>query len=425
MLLAHCRASTFGNEKYNKNNHPHTSNDKRIALIHNGKVTEYGILKSRYELSSDCDSEILLRMFEAGESYRNKEEFLKKEFSDLSIQIHQLMGLREIFSRIQYGAMAVAIGERGDGLENHSQRHLWLFRDEERPIFVIDMRKTLGQIFFCSEMEIWRSALESCPELKHYFVDHPPIMEFPAWQAWRLFYDPKTPEEIETLKWKFLYEAQAYDSLKEKYQTKKEIPAEEWKDSLEKAESTKSQWEDKITEEEMLSARQKTEWTYKRFRIIKTKFYDYDKNQDNSKVVRPKGSPVTKITTRLDKDEDIEVKHTVSKATVSSSTKTTVVQTRGSTNDYSSDSDYLEKSQRLNNQDIKSLNLVTDYGEIDMAAFDDMVADMRRIVSDIDTNVKNLQQEKTLTEKDFHVIMESLKDAATELKASMLFLNDD
>jgi len=43
----------------------------------------------------------------------------------------RMIGLREVFSRVNYGAMAVAIGERD---VNTHDRFLWLFRDDERPL---------------------------------------------------------------------------------------------------------------------------------------------------------------------------------------------------------------------------------------------------------------------------------------------------
>src|SRR4051812_14608371 len=43
ILLAHCRQCSVGvgNEKCNRNNHPHASTDRSLALVHNGRVPEY------------------------------------------------------------------------------------------------------------------------------------------------------------------------------------------------------------------------------------------------------------------------------------------------------------------------------------------------------------------------------------------------
>lgn len=409
LLLAHCRASTAGNEKINKNNHPHVSTDKRIALIHNGKVTEYGSLKYRYDLTSDCDSEILLRMYEHGEAFRNNKEFLEKEFPDAEVKTHQKMGLKEIFSRIQFGAMAVAIGERGSGIpEENDQRLLWLFRNEERPLIIIDMRETLGQIFFCSELDIWRSSVEACPGIKEYFEDHPPIIEFPAHQAWRIRYSPKTKEEIEELKWTYLYEIIALDNLEKKH--KREIPTEEWKKEVAKVEETKAKWESEVTPEQMKLAIEKTQWQLNKNKIIKTKFFDWDKNQDNSKVVRPKGENVTELITRLNDEEDIIVK------TITPSQSSACSRSIGFNNSAIS-----TKSE--SDKELQNLSLITDFGEINMAQFDETMKELRATLSEMENNIKALEKEKKLTEKEFFVIMSSLKDALSEVQGTQVFLS--
>lgn len=195
LFIGHCRQTSLGGgpEKINKNNHPHWSDDRKVAMTHNGKIPEFGALKSRYDVESECDSEILLRMFESAQIIaRDKEEELKKEFPTLTPFLAQrLLGLKEIFSRVNYGAMAVAIAERGDD----NQRYLWLFRDDERPLHVVDMRETLGQIFYCSTDSIWRNALEQTPSIKEFVPQDQVIIEFPSYQIWLLNLDPaKEPE---------------------------------------------------------------------------------------------------------------------------------------------------------------------------------------------------------------------------------------
>jgi glucosamine--fructose-6-phosphate aminotransferase (isomerizing) len=60
LLIGHCRWTSPGGgpEKVNKNNHPHVSKDYRVALVHNGKIPEYNYLKKRYNVNTDCDSEV-------------------------------------------------------------------------------------------------------------------------------------------------------------------------------------------------------------------------------------------------------------------------------------------------------------------------------------------------------------------------------
>lgn len=71
-----------------------------------------------------------------------------------------MLGIREIFSYLNDSHMAVAIGERNEG----SRRDLWLFHNKERPLWVVDAREALGQVFFVSTPAIWSSALHDCPQ---------------------------------------------------------------------------------------------------------------------------------------------------------------------------------------------------------------------------------------------------------------------
>lgn len=149
IMLVHARAASkgVGEPECNKNNHPFVSFDKSVGLIHNGRIEdyEYQTLKQKYEVQSECDSEILLRIFE------NPTEVNEDKFDN------RLSGIRDIFSFINEGHMAVAIGER-----YQNQNLLWLFRNRFRPLWVVDMRELLGQIFFVSEPRIWELAVREC-----------------------------------------------------------------------------------------------------------------------------------------------------------------------------------------------------------------------------------------------------------------------
>lgn len=138
LVLLHARAASFGvgSPKINKNNHPFVSADKTRALIHNGRVPdiEYQFLKKQYEVKSECDSEMILRVFEHGKD--------------------SLDGIRNIWSYMHRSHMAVAIGER-----INAERKLWLFRNDQRPIWITDMRHNLGQVFFFSDPDIWDEAI--------------------------------------------------------------------------------------------------------------------------------------------------------------------------------------------------------------------------------------------------------------------------
>jgi hypothetical protein len=76
--------------------------------------------------------------------------------------------------------MAVGIGERLT--EGH--RRLWLFRNKFRSIWIVDMRRYLGQIFFCSTPEIWQSAAQSCREVRTFIRKKIKLIELPPEEIW-------------------------------------------------------------------------------------------------------------------------------------------------------------------------------------------------------------------------------------------------
>lgn len=305
-----------------------------------------------------------------------------------------MMGLKEVFSRVNYGAMAVAIGEK---CENNLSRRLWLFRDEERPLHVVDMRKTLGQIFFCSTAEIWKSAVESCPSVKDYIPADQVIIEFPAYQVWMLGLDHGTPVSAGL----------------EAAEPAADVPVEDT-------------------------------WTIKKFRITKTKFYDWkQEDDDNVKISRSKAKPTITVVSRLDNGEEVvKDKSEKSEKTETSSNigpvpniptkkKITSVNTRyvdqeGDVDEgsNSTDEDYLARYAASGKDDaLDELSPTTiESPEIDMKQFDDMVKDLRGLIDRLETSVKNASQENSISEKDFSVVIDSLKDAQGELKGSLVFL---
>ena len=123
ILLGHARAATHGDPKDNRNNQPFVSINKEICVIHNGRITDYDKLKDKYVLESECDSEILLRIFEANN------------------QIEDILDLD--------GPSAIAVA---------MNKNLWLYRNAGRPLWLIDVRQALGQIFFCSTIDMWVQA---------------------------------------------------------------------------------------------------------------------------------------------------------------------------------------------------------------------------------------------------------------------------
>ena len=179
LAIVHARGASrgSGSPTVNKNNHPFVSETGNIALVHNGRIepSEYEALVQKYKVKSECDSEILLRIFESSSVY--SDEFLDSYVGDCEHR-RRIAGIKDIFSLINEGHMAVAIAEwLKDG-----ERNLWLFRNEHRPLWVADARAELGQTFFFSEPSMWRHAVSACgSELKRC-----KITEVPEYELWHL-----------------------------------------------------------------------------------------------------------------------------------------------------------------------------------------------------------------------------------------------
>lgn len=177
MMLVHARATSRGggSADNNTNNHPFVSQDKRIGMVHNGTIDEVDYLKDKYQMLSETDSECLLRIFEHGMDQE------KVQVNGVPDEISQrLSGIRDIWSYINQGAMAVAIGERIDS----ESRGLFLFRNDKRPIWLADLRQVLGQVFFFSSPDIWYNALSSSESLKDICWGSQKLAELPPNQVW-------------------------------------------------------------------------------------------------------------------------------------------------------------------------------------------------------------------------------------------------
>lgn len=148
IMVTHARGASkgYGDPSDNKNNHPFLSENNSIAVIHNGRIEEheYVSLKEKYKIDTNCDSEILLRLFECELN------------DDLNYQQSRIGSLHNIFASINHGHMAVAIGEIYQDTCN-----LWLFRNKHRPLWICDLRDSLGQIFFFSDPDLWINVIES------------------------------------------------------------------------------------------------------------------------------------------------------------------------------------------------------------------------------------------------------------------------
>lgn len=174
MILCHTRGASkgVGEPAINANNHPFISQDKSLCLVHNGRVddVEYNNLKQKYAVKSNCDSEILLRILENASMIEKFDDIMPQEVTS---------GIKDIFSLINEGHMAVAVGKRG----SNGERWLWLFRNQHRPLWVVDTRESLGQIFFISEPAIWEEAIKECNTIKGFSRSHK-LIEIPDGQVW-------------------------------------------------------------------------------------------------------------------------------------------------------------------------------------------------------------------------------------------------
>ena len=184
LMIFHARAASIGvgTAYTNKNNHPFSTPDRKVGLVHNGRIpdTEYDILKKKYETESMTDSEILLRIFEAGALYDEEVLGKIKQPGADNVFNNRIRGIRDIWAQAIRGAMAVAIGERID----NGDRRLWLFRNHHRPCWLFDLRKELNQIFFCSTPEIWTKALEGWKESSSVISKKVKMFELPTEEVW-------------------------------------------------------------------------------------------------------------------------------------------------------------------------------------------------------------------------------------------------
>jgi len=113
-FLGHVRAATHGDPADNQNNHPFTSEDGNYHLVHNGIVPNHEEIADKFglRLTSQCDSELLLRLVEKSESPQ--------------------LGLRWCLKE-NHGSMAVAMYDATTAtvlLARNSGRPLWLARLE-------------------------------------------------------------------------------------------------------------------------------------------------------------------------------------------------------------------------------------------------------------------------------------------------------
>jgi len=207
-LIAHARLTTHGTEKKEINNHPHMSEDMKIALVHNGIISNYNAIaqKKNIDLKGECDSEVLIRLME--------------QATDATSGIH------EIFKEIRYGSMAcLSIDFR------EQNPFFYAFRNYATPIHFVDLRDEFGIYVFCSTKHIWDSAVQ-VSGFGRLLRDKIPI-EIPAHEIWRV---NSNTLQIEKIKTQESSSSDLWNNLYSSYSETHKTPQDYKKSALEKIE---------------------------------------------------------------------------------------------------------------------------------------------------------------------------------------------
>ncbi len=101
--IAHTRWATHG-EPNDQNAHPHLSNDKKMALIHNGIIENYQVLKAElirrgYVFESNTDTEVLIHLIED----------IKKKHKDMQLSEAIRLTLSQVVGT--YGIAVISIDD--------------------------------------------------------------------------------------------------------------------------------------------------------------------------------------------------------------------------------------------------------------------------------------------------------------------------
>ena len=161
LLLIHTRktSSNSGHSSNNENNHPFIGKNTKSALVHNGIIHEYHKLKSQYEVFSNCDSEILLRILDF------PFDFLDYKNSRLK----QIRGLLGLIKNSEFTFLLSDIIEK--------KKSIWAIKNELRPLFLIDATEYLNQYIFVSTIDIWQNTVDilkdkNLKKCKAYFLEN-------------------------------------------------------------------------------------------------------------------------------------------------------------------------------------------------------------------------------------------------------------
>lgn len=160
VMIVHDRFTTRGNAEDNFNNHPHVSKTGNIAVVHNGTLRRYDELREEFELQSDCDSELILKI--------------------IAKTGNVLEGIKNVFKMFgSTGDFACEVIYRNP---KTNKSRMFFFRDCGRPGRFIDATKELGQVFFISQNDIWKDAIVEAG--LEDLLSHLKIKIIPPYQIW-------------------------------------------------------------------------------------------------------------------------------------------------------------------------------------------------------------------------------------------------
>lgn len=124
--IAHTRWATHG-EPNSTNAHPHVSSDGKIAIVHNGTIENYAVLKQALvnhgvEFTSDTDTEVLVKLIEYVKSTTNSSTIdairsaLKEVIGAFAIAVIDRDNPDQLFAARKSSPLVIGLGETGSYL---------------------------------------------------------------------------------------------------------------------------------------------------------------------------------------------------------------------------------------------------------------------------------------------------------------------
>lgn len=136
LFIGHSRAATQGDPIWNMNNHPFFTSDYRYILVHNGWIWADHLLDDKItkRVKGDCDSEVLLRVFE-------HEGLIK--------------GFETVFNVLSSNGMFAVL------MIDTISKSIIAFKESVAPIYIADLTNECGGVFIASTPDIISKSLWS------------------------------------------------------------------------------------------------------------------------------------------------------------------------------------------------------------------------------------------------------------------------